>query len=127
MNDQHISQIRTALVLATEAVMAPEQREAFLANIHRLNPQMRGAQVADVLDILADMDANLEVTEDERYSAVYDACEAAWGETIARPGFGSMAAGYALYALLYASGEAPAVEAAIDLGTRAIKAVKEAA
>lgn len=119
MND--LARLRTQAVLAVEAIMTPEERQAFLARLVDANPRLQGAQVADLLDILENGDARLDVLEDERYEAVYDACEAAWGDLERRPGIGSLVASYALYALLYARGEEPSVDAAIVLGTAAVR------
>lgn len=53
----------TKAVLAVEEAMSEETKTDFLERVFAVNPQLRGAKVADVLDIFADADAYIEVTE----------------------------------------------------------------
>lgn len=53
----------THLYLGVEHLLTESEKETFLANIGAAFPNLRGAQVADVIDILCDHDMHLEVTE----------------------------------------------------------------
>lgn len=46
-----------------EARMTTEERALFLSVIHRTNPRLRGAKVADVLAMMDDQDAMLNLLE----------------------------------------------------------------
>lgn len=52
-----------AACLAVEAAMSPEERRRFLANTVGVNPNLLGAKVADVLDMMLDHDAYLDTIE----------------------------------------------------------------
>jgi hypothetical protein len=65
-------------LLAVQAALPVESGQA-LATFVTANPHWRGAQWADVLDVLADSDSNLEVTE-----PMWDGLEAAGALTEAR-------------------------------------------
>jgi hypothetical protein len=58
--------------LQVEAAMTPEEREAFLRWLNKLNPRAHGAHVADYLAMLHDADAALDFVE-PTYDAVYEA------------------------------------------------------
>jgi hypothetical protein len=49
--------------LQVERNMTTEERKLFLENFCAQNPHYRGAQVSDILSILCDTDAHLEVTD----------------------------------------------------------------
>lgn len=53
----------TKLTLIVQNLMSEEERKAFLKNFYAKNPRWRGAHVADVLDTLSSMDANVSQTE----------------------------------------------------------------
>jgi hypothetical protein len=61
----------THLYLGVEAILTDEEKQTFLNRVHERNPQLRGAAVADVIDIMCDRDAYLEYTE-----PLYEAHEA---------------------------------------------------
>lgn len=54
---------RTGAVLAVEGRMTEEEREEFLARMTWRNPHLRGAHVADILDMLYESDAYLGIVE----------------------------------------------------------------
>lgn len=53
----------THLFLGVEAILSQEEKDRFLDRVFASNPQLRGAHVADVLDLFWDADMHLEVTE----------------------------------------------------------------
>ena len=53
----------THLFLGVEAILSDEEKDTFLENVFAEYPNLRGAHVADVLDIMYDHDEHLEVTE----------------------------------------------------------------
>ena len=53
----------THLFLGVEAILSPEEKSLFLENVFAEAPRLRGAHVADVLDLMSDYDMHLEVTE----------------------------------------------------------------
>jgi hypothetical protein len=54
---------RTDVYLQTEDAMTLDQRSAFLDRVFEINPHLRGAEVADVLDMFDNADSNLDVVE----------------------------------------------------------------
>lgn len=50
-------------LLVVESMLTDEEERVFLDNFYALNPNMRGAQVADILDMLESSDSHLDVTE----------------------------------------------------------------
>jgi hypothetical protein len=67
--------------LATEAGLTPEQREQLLELAFREAPRLRGAHVADVLDIFDDHDYCLHWTE-----PFYEQHPIVWPEDAEAPG-----------------------------------------
>lgn len=55
--------IRSDTYLAVEAVLTDDEKERFLDLAYRANPHCRGAQIADLLDMMAETDCHLELTE----------------------------------------------------------------
>lgn len=51
--------MKTDLLLAADQAVSPEERRAFLDHF----PKMQGAHVADILEMLDDNDAHLDVVE----------------------------------------------------------------
>lgn len=51
------------MTVRVEKAMTEEERQGFLDDLIMLNPHLRGAHVADLLDMLAESDANLDVIE----------------------------------------------------------------
>jgi hypothetical protein len=49
--------------LVVESMLTDEEEQSFLDNAHIRNPHLRGANVADILDMMHQADAHLEVTE----------------------------------------------------------------
>lgn len=54
---------RTDPVLAVQRAMTPDEQRDFLDRIYRTNPNMKGAHVADVLDIIYGSDGAIQWTE----------------------------------------------------------------
>ena len=125
MNDN----IRTQALLAVERCMQPGVKDLFLQRMTEVNPRLRGAHVADILDMMESSDAWLDVVEDSYYEPLYDTCEAAWGESDGQPGVGSLVASLALYALrgAHSSQGMPMREPVEYLALQAIKYLRETA
>lgn len=95
-------------LIAIEKALPRSLRDIFLSNWFALNPQHRGAQVADVLEQLVDSDSNLEVTE-PLLAKWSNASEVA--RSLLRP---------AILALYYIYGEPPTQTEALALAVDAM-------
>ena len=105
---------RHQTLMRVTAALTDGQSAAVQERFFERNPHYHGAGVADILDVLADHDAHLDVTEDARYGLCYQALDPD-GE----PGWPSYAVTLSIYALLYATGNPPAPEAVTELAQRA--------
>jgi hypothetical protein len=99
--------VTTEACLAVDWALSPSQRQNFLSRWYAINPQQRGALVADVLEQLVDSDSHLDITEPilEAWPNI-----SGIGRALIRP---------AILALYYIDGKPPMPGTVMDLVVRA--------